>query len=78
MAFGVVYIYTAESVPSRVRGTAVGFGSAMSRVGGMITPYATIALHNLDVGAPFWFFMATSAVGLLCSLMLDKVRTDIS
>jgi hypothetical protein len=36
--FSVTYVYTAEMYSSAERGTAIGAGSAASRIGGILTP----------------------------------------
>ena len=69
----MIYIYTAEAVPTHVRATAVGVGSAMSRIGGMATPIVTSTLHATDIAAPYWFFFAASLSGLAAGWMLRGV-----
>ena len=36
MAFGTVFNFVAELYPTNLRGTGLGFGSAMARVGGIL------------------------------------------
>ena len=76
VVFSVIYIYTAEAVPTHVRATAVGVGSAMSRVGGMVTPIVTSTLHATDIASPYWFFFAASLSGLAAGCMLRGVGGD--
>ena len=73
IAFSVIYIYTAEAVQTEVRGTAIGVGSAMSRLGGIATPIVTSTLHNVSIAAPYWFFLAASLSGLAAGLCLRGV-----
>jgi putative MFS transporter len=38
-AWGVVYTYTPELYPTRIRGTGAGFAAGFGRIGGIIGPY---------------------------------------
>ena len=77
-AFCVIYIYTVESVPSWIRATAVGAGSAMARIGAIVAPLVTTWLHrDLFVGAPYWLFTGMSAAALLATLGLNRVQPTL-
>jgi putative MFS transporter len=43
-AWGVVYTYTPELYPTRVRATGAGWASAFGRLGGILAPYAVSAV----------------------------------
>jgi MFS transporter, putative metabolite:H+ symporter len=43
-AWGVVYTYTPELYPTRIRGTGAGFAAAFGRIGGIIGPYVVALL----------------------------------
>ena len=77
ITFSVIYIYTVEYVPSRVRGFAVGVGSAMSRIGGIATPYAMVLFHRANLSSPYWFMFGTCAFGLVSSLIMKEVDQKI-
>lgn len=53
-AWGVVYTYTPELYPTRVRGTGAGWASAVGRVGGILAPFAVS-----------WILDATGRQGLV-------------
>ena len=38
MSFGAIFNFVAELYPTHLRGTAIGIGSAVARIGGFIAP----------------------------------------
>ena len=77
MVFNVIYIYAAEYVPSKVRGFAVGMGSAASRLGGIATPYVVLFLHRGNLSSPYWFFAATCLIGSIAAFLLKPLGKHI-
>ncbi len=76
--YTVIYIYTAESVPSWIRATAIGAGSAVGRVGAIMAPLVTTWLHrDLFVGAPYWLFTGMSVLALLATVGLHRVQSTL-
>ena len=47
--FQLIYLFTSELYPSDIRGTAMGMGSAVARVGFAFTPYVAQVLDNIDL-----------------------------
>ena len=73
--FDLVYPYTAEYFPTRLRGTSVGFMSAGARVGGMVVPYVALQLHDkLGRGAPYWNFAVAGVLGTVLIFILPEVK----
>ncbi|XP_068933150.1 solute carrier family 22 member 16 isoform X2 [Petaurus breviceps papuanus] len=61
VAFGLIYLYTAELYPTFVRSLAVGSGSMMCRVGSVIAPFC-VYLSSV------WIFMPQLLVGIMAFL----------
>ena len=73
VVYNVIYVYAAEYVPSKVRGFAIGMGSASARIGGIATPYAMVLLHRSHIALPYWFMVGACTVGLMASLVMVEV-----
>ncbi|XP_075059022.1 solute carrier family 22 member 16 [Mixophyes fleayi] len=58
IAFGLIYLYTAELYPTVVRSLAVGSGSMMCRIGSVVAPFC---VYLTDV----WIFMPQLLVGIM-------------
>ncbi|XP_060094229.1 solute carrier family 22 member 16 [Heteronotia binoei] len=71
VAFGLIYLYTAELYPTVVRSLAVGSGSMVCRVGSVVAPFC-VYLSSV------WIFMPQMIVGIvafvsgLLTLMLPE------
>ncbi|KYO24720.1 solute carrier family 22 member 16 [Alligator mississippiensis] len=61
VAFGLIYLYTAELYPTIVRSLAVGSGSMMCRVGSVVAPFC-VYLTSI------WIFMPLLLVGIMAFL----------
>ncbi|XP_053566832.1 solute carrier family 22 member 16 [Bombina bombina] len=61
VAFGVIYLYTAELYPTIVRSLAVGSGSMICRMGSVVAPFC---VYLTDV----WIFMPQLLVGIMAFL----------
>ncbi|NXU54550.1 S22AG protein, partial [Turnix velox] len=61
VAFGLIYLYTAELYPTIVRSLAVGSGSMMCRVGSVVAPFC-VYLRSV------WIFMPILLVGIMALL----------
>lgn len=62
-AFTVLYILTPEALPTRVRAFALGVCNATSRLGGLVAPFAAVALVQQGrVGASALAFVSACAI----------------
>ncbi|XP_056422299.1 solute carrier family 22 member 16 isoform X2 [Hyla sarda] len=58
IAFGLIYLYTAELYPTIIRSLAVGSGSMMCRIGSVVAPFC---VYLTEV----WIFMPQLLVGIM-------------
>ncbi|XP_069582238.1 solute carrier family 22 member 16 [Ranitomeya imitator] len=58
IAFGLIYLYTAELYPTVIRSLAVGSGSMMCRIGSVVAPFC---VYLTEV----WIFMPQLLVGIM-------------
>ncbi|WP_433259886.1 MFS transporter [Actinosynnema sp. CS-041913] len=70
----LIYGYVAQAFPAQARGTALGFTSAVGRLGSILGPFVTGALVTAGVAYPwgFYFFAAVAAFGLGAVLLLAR------
>ena len=69
-AWGVVYTYTPELYPTRVRGTGAGFAAGFGRIGGIVGPYV-VALLLTSLG------MATEVVFVMFAVIFFVIAADV-
>lgn len=74
--WAVLYGWTPEIFGTKVRGTACGIASALSRIGGMIAPMLGGALLMMDRSVPVYASVITFAVAGTCVLMLREGEGD--
>ncbi|MEV0678929.1 aromatic acid/H+ symport family MFS transporter [Actinosynnema sp. NPDC050436] len=70
----LIYGYVAQAFPAEARGTALGFTSAVGRIGSIVGPFITGALVTAGVADPwgFWFFAVVAVLGLGAVLLLAR------
>ncbi|MBW4718462.1 MFS transporter [Saccharothrix obliqua] len=70
----LIFGYVTQAFPARARGTALGFTSAVGRIGSILGPFVTGALVTAGVAYPwgFWFFAAVAVLGLGAVLLLRR------
>uniref|UniRef100_UPI00398EE024 solute carrier family 22 member 16 isoform X2 n=1 Tax=Pristiophorus japonicus TaxID=55135 RepID=UPI00398EE024 len=61
VAFGLIYLYTAELYPTIIRSLAVGSGSMMARVGSTVAPFCVLL-------SSVWIFLPQLIVGVMSFL----------
>ncbi|THH29107.1 hypothetical protein EUX98_g5071 [Antrodiella citrinella] len=70
--WAVLYGWTPEIFGTRVRGTACGIASALSRIGGMIAPMLGGTLLMIDPSFPVYASITIFIVAAICVLLLDE------
>lgn len=73
--WAVIYGWTPEIFATRVRGTACGAASALSRIGGMIAPIAGGALLMIDSSFPVYASIVVFTLSGFCVLLLKETPT---
>ncbi|GCC28191.1 hypothetical protein chiPu_0006619 [Chiloscyllium punctatum] len=61
VAFGLIYLYTAELYPTIIRSLAVGTGSMIARVGSTVAPFCVLL-------SSVWIFLPQLIVGIMSFL----------
>ncbi|GLB38653.1 putative sugar (and other) transporter [Lyophyllum shimeji] len=74
--WAVLYGWTPEIFGTKVRGTACGIASALSRIGGMIAPMLGGGLLVIDRSVPVYTSVVIFAIAGCCVLMLREGEGD--
>ncbi|KAF5377815.1 hypothetical protein D9615_006670 [Tricholomella constricta] len=74
--WAVLYGWTPEIFGTKVRGTACGIASALSRIGGMIAPMLGGVLLMIDRSVPVYTSVVIFAIAGFCVLMLREGEGD--
>jgi MFS transporter, putative metabolite:H+ symporter len=69
-AWGIVYTYTPELYPTRLRGTGTGIAAAVGRFSGVLGPYAVGAMLMAFAGSQYYVFVAFTAILLVGGLVV--------
>lgn len=76
--WAVLYGWTPEIFATKVRGTACGTASALSRVGGMIAPMVGGALLMIDPSFPVYASIVVFLLSGICVLLIKEVNSGAS
>jgi len=71
--WAVLYGWTPEIFSTKVRGTACGAATALSRIGGMIAPIAGGALLMVDPSFPVYASIVVFILSGICVLLIKEV-----
>ncbi|CAA7262874.1 unnamed protein product [Cyclocybe aegerita] len=74
--WAVLYGWTPEIFGTKVRGTACGIASALSRIGGMIAPLLGGVLLMMDRSFPVYTSVVIFAIAGICVLFLKEGEGD--
>ncbi|KAF9543339.1 MFS general substrate transporter [Agrocybe pediades] len=74
--WAVLYGWTPEIFGTKVRGTACGIASALSRIGGMIAPMLGGVLLMMDRSIPVYTSVVIFAIAGFCVLLLKEGEGD--
>ena len=75
VVFLIVYLYTAEIYPTKLRGMGLALTATMARIGGFIAPYISgIGVTNRQ--APFLIFGGSALLGGLAATLLPETRGE--
>ena len=67
---GTLVIYNTEVFPTKVRTLAVGFVSAVTRIGSVISPYVFYFLYGIDIQYVFYCFVVLISLNGVLTLFL--------
>jgi len=74
--WAVLYGWTPEIFGTKIRGTACGIASALSRIGGMIAPMLGGFLLTKDRSIPVYTSVVIFAIAGFCVLLLKETAGD--
>jgi putative MFS transporter len=80
-AWGVVYTYTPEQYPTRIRGSGAGSAAAFGRIGGIIGPYVVgllLPTWGASISAIFIMFSAVFLIVAVVVLILGEETRGVS
>jgi MFS transporter, putative metabolite:H+ symporter len=80
-AWGVVYTYTPELYPTRIRGSGAGSAAAFGRIGGIVGPYVVgllLPTWGASISAIFIMFAAVFLVIAVVVLILGEETRGVS
>ena len=80
-AWGVVYTYTPELYPTRIRGSGAGSAAAFGRIGGIVGPYLVgllLPTWGASISAIFIMFAAVFFVIAVVVLILGEETRGVS
>ena len=70
LCFNVSYNYTSEVYDSKNRVNGIGAGSVMSRVAGIILPFACNAFSDVSVWGPYFYFCVVALIAAIAHIFL--------
>ena len=77
-AFGLIFIYTSELLPTSVRGTGLGLCSLMAMVGALATPFMGDLAEVTSERFPYWLLGGFAVLsGLLCFLLPETLGSTL-
>lgn len=65
LIFNLIYPYTTELYPTKIRITGLGMASGLCRIGGMIMPWLLMLFTKFGITGPFIMFAICSFLGFL-------------
>lgn len=77
--FDMLYPYTSELYETCIRGTGFSWATAWARLGGFVSPFALLYLHNMDSRFPYIAMGVVSFFAVLnaCSFKRDTRGIDL-
>jgi len=74
-ANAVIYLYTPEIYPTRMRAIGTGLGTSWLRIASALGPAAVgVMVGATGIGSVFWMFAGASAVGALAASRMIETR----
>ena len=70
ISFGVIYIYTCEAYPTKIRSIAIGVSNSATRLAGVLTPLISQMLFSMSDTLPYTAFGITSIIGIIFTFWL--------
>ncbi|MGC2960626.1 MFS transporter [Paraburkholderia graminis] len=71
----VLYLYTPEVYPTRMRATSTGLATSWLRLASAVGPSpAGLLLHKRGIGSVFVMFAVVAVVGAICALRMTETR----
>ena len=72
ISLGLITVYLSEVYPTHMRGGAIGLGEAVSRLGGMFSPFLCDFMEKKIPKGSFYLFMLFGIVSMFLSCLLSR------
>jgi len=74
-ANAVIYLYTPEIYPTRMRAIGTGLGTSWLRIASALGPAAVgVMVGATGIGSVFWMFAGVSVIGALAATRMIETR----
>ena len=77
ITFLIVYPYTQEYFPTKIRATGLGFLGSFARIGGILSPFIGTFEDNWSSKAPYINYLIMSSFAIFACYSLDVETKDI-
>lgn len=70
IAFNIMFLYTCEAYPTKIRSIALGVSNSFTRFGGIFTPFIIEVFFNIHYTLPFFIYGMASLLACVLTILL--------